>query len=177
VGDRQGQIPGERRVRLGRKSKTKKPVCVYLITFQDMAHRTDFPEYKGSRATNLNGDIPVYMPWCYFRAPVSTLQHQTEDGGMDLNNVAAKYREVFLRKLWSQRDRSGSLTAEWLSVWASLLPKTKPSPCTYECSLGPRNTCEFIFTNGPIWNPRGNPKQGGLLNEVYIAPCELCLLR
>jgi hypothetical protein len=58
---------------------------------------------------------------------------------MDLNDVAVKFREVFLTKLWSQRNRSGSLTDEWLNVWALLPPKTKHSPSTHECSLGPMN--------------------------------------
>jgi hypothetical protein len=47
-----------------------------------MKHRTDFPEKEEARATNPNGDILVYIVWWYFRTPVSTLQHQTEDGGM-----------------------------------------------------------------------------------------------
>jgi hypothetical protein len=127
-----------------------------------MAHRTDFPEHEGARSTTLNSDIPVYMPWCYFRAPVSTLQHQTEDGDMDLIDVAAKFRTVFLTKFWPQRNRSGSLTAVWLNVWASLPPKMKASSCTYECSIGPRNKIAFIFTNARKWNPRGRTKQSGL---------------
>jgi hypothetical protein len=141
-----------------------------------MAHRTDFPEQEGARATTLNGNIPVYIPWCYFRALVLTLQHRREDGRMDFIDVAAKFRAVFLTKFWCQRNRSGSLTAEWLNVWASLPPKTKPSPCTYKCCLVSRNKNAFIFRNARTCNTRGRPKQGVLLNEGYIAPCELCLL-
>jgi hypothetical protein len=54
-----------------------------------MAHRTDFPEHEGARATILEGDIVVKMPWYYFRSPISTLQQLTEDGGIDLVDVAA----------------------------------------------------------------------------------------
>jgi hypothetical protein len=100
-----------------------------------MTHRTDFPSPEAARATNLNGDILVYMPWGYFRAPVLNLQHQTKNGEKDLIDVAPKFRAVPPlpnppKKIGSQRNRSGSLTAEWLNVWGSLTPKTKPSPCT-----------------------------------------------
>jgi hypothetical protein len=82
-----------------------------------MAHRTYFPEHRIAGATNLNGDILVHMPWCHFRYPVQTLQHQTGDGGMNLIDVAAKFSAVFLIQFLSQRNRSASLTAEWLHVW------------------------------------------------------------
>jgi hypothetical protein len=64
-----------------------------------------------TRAKKLNRDILVYMPWCYLRAPVSTLQHQTEDGVMDLTDVAAKFRAVFLTKFGPKRTAVGLLTA------------------------------------------------------------------
>jgi hypothetical protein len=65
--------------------------------------------------TNLNGDI-VFMPWCYFRAPLSTLQHNSEDEGMGLIDVAAKFHTVILKSVWLQRNRGGPLTGEWLNV-------------------------------------------------------------
>jgi hypothetical protein len=64
-----------------------------------MAQKTDFPENEGARTTNLTGDILVYMPRCYIRAPVSTLQHQTEDGGMNFIDITAKFCTVFLTNL------------------------------------------------------------------------------
>jgi len=65
--DRQDQSPGERHVRSRIVSKTLNPVCAYIITLQDMAHRTDFPNPDGARATDLNVDILVYMVWCDLR--------------------------------------------------------------------------------------------------------------
>jgi hypothetical protein len=73
-----------------------------------MAHRTDFPEQEGARTTILNGDILVHMPWCCFRAPVSTLKHQPEDGVLDLIDVADKFHAVFLTTFWLQRNRNVS---------------------------------------------------------------------
>ena len=40
----------------------------HLITLQDMAHRTDFLNPDGARATNLKVDILVYMAWCDLRS-------------------------------------------------------------------------------------------------------------
>jgi hypothetical protein len=62
--DRQDQSPDERHVRSRIVSKTLNPVCAYIIALQDMAHRTDFPDLDGARATGLNVDILVYMAWC-----------------------------------------------------------------------------------------------------------------
>jgi hypothetical protein len=75
------------------------------------------------------------MPWCYFRSPASTLQQEMENGGMNLIDLAAKFRVVFLQNFGLKENRNGSLTAEWLNVWASLHPKTNPS---HECSIRPR---------------------------------------
>jgi hypothetical protein len=45
-------------------SKTLNPVRAYLITYQDMAHRKDFPDPDGALTTTLNVDIPVCMKLC-----------------------------------------------------------------------------------------------------------------
>jgi len=47
---------------------------------------------------------------------------------MYLTDVAAKCHALFLTRFWTQADRSGSLTAEWLNACASLSPRTKPLP-------------------------------------------------
>jgi hypothetical protein len=78
-----------------------------------MALSTNFPDAEGARAI--------------FRVPQSTLQSQTEDGGIDLIDVAAKCRALFLTRFRAKRDRSGSLTAEWFNVRASL-PARKNRP-------------------------------------------------
>ena len=61
-----------------------------------------------------------------FMFPVSTLHRQTEDECKDLIDVADKSRALFLTTFWVQGNRTGSLTAEWLSVWVSLFPNTNP---------------------------------------------------
>jgi hypothetical protein len=77
-----------------------------------MGHSKDFPEAEGACAI--------------LRVPLSTLQRQTEDEGMDLIDVAAKCPALFLTRFRTQVDRKGSLTAEWLYVWASLCARKKP---------------------------------------------------
>jgi len=57
------KVPGDRPVGTGPMSKTLNTVCAYLITLQDMAYSTDFPNPDGVRATNRNFDILVYMAW------------------------------------------------------------------------------------------------------------------
>jgi hypothetical protein len=128
-----------------------------------MAHNTDFPDLEGARATTLNG-ISLYI-WraAIFRVPLSTLQNRTEDGSTELIDVAAHCRALVLTRFWVPRYRSGSLTAEWLNVWASLSPRTN-SP---HIRVIPR-TVEYLgiyFHEWEIWNPRGRPKEGGLLTH------------
>ena len=45
---------------------------------------------------------------------------------MDLIDVAAKCCALFLPRFWALGERDGSLTAEWLNVWALLSPRTNP---------------------------------------------------
>jgi len=93
---------------------------------------------------------------------------------MNLTDVVAQCRALFLTIFWSQRYGSGSVTAEWLSVWVPLPPITNPPhiriiPSTWEY-------LSIYFHEWEIWNPRGRPNQGGLLNEECLTPCEPCLL-
>jgi hypothetical protein len=52
---------------------------------------------------NLNCDILLHMPWFYFRAPVSTLKHLTEDGGLEFIDVATKFLQFFLKTFGPKR--------------------------------------------------------------------------
>jgi hypothetical protein len=45
-------------------SKTTHRARALISTLQDTAHRTDSPGPERARATNLNGNILVYMAWC-----------------------------------------------------------------------------------------------------------------
>ena len=82
-----------------------------------------------------------------------------------------------LTRFWRQEERNGSLTAEWLNVWALLSPRTPPPPTTHEWSLGPWDIYATTFTKGRIWNHRGRPKQRELLNDGCKTPYDLCLMR
>jgi hypothetical protein len=70
-----------------------------------MRHKADFPVQEGARVTIANRDILLYtyMTWCYFRAPVSNLQHRMEDGGMAIIDVAAKFHAISTKILVSKK--------------------------------------------------------------------------
>jgi hypothetical protein len=61
-----------------------------------------------------------------FRVPLSTLTRRTEQGGLNVIDIAAKRRVLFLTRFWAQGERDGSLTAVWLNVWALLFPGMNP---------------------------------------------------
>jgi len=44
--------------------KTTNPLRAYNFTLQHMAHSTDFSNPEEALATNLKGNILVYMAWC-----------------------------------------------------------------------------------------------------------------
>ena len=97
-------------------SNTMHPVRAHPFTLQDTAHSTDLPASK-ERELHLLTAIFLYI-WhdAIVRVPLSTLQRQTEDGGLDLIDVAVKCYALFLVRFWAQGERDGSLTAEWLNV-------------------------------------------------------------
>ena len=75
--------------------------------------------------------ILTAISWCIWRDAIfmvllSTLQGRTEDGGLDMIDVAAKSRALFLTRSWAQGERDGSLTAEWFNVWTLLSSRTNP---------------------------------------------------
>ena len=65
-----------------------------------------------------------------FRVPLSTLQRRKEDGGLELLDIGAKCRALFLTKLRDQGTKEGMLTAAWLQRWGLREPKGNP-PHTY----------------------------------------------
>lgn len=124
-----------------------------------MANNTDFPEPEGARATNLKAISWYIWRGAIFRMPLLTLQSRTEEGSMDLINVGAHCHAFCLTRFRVQRYRSGSLTAEWLNVWASLYPRTNPAHIRVIS-----RTVEYLgiyFHEWEMWNPRGRPKEGG----------------
>jgi len=52
-----------------------------------------------------------------FRVPLSTLQSRKEDGGLELLDIEAKCRALFLTKMRDQGAKEGTLTAAWLQRW------------------------------------------------------------
>jgi hypothetical protein len=61
-----------------------------------------------------------------FRVPLSTLQRWTEEGGLNLIDVTAKCRSLYLTRFWAQGERDGSLTAALLNAWTLLSPGMNP---------------------------------------------------
>lgn len=59
-----------------------------------------------------------------FSVTLSTLQRRTKNGDMGFIDKAAKSRALFRIKYQTRGYSSGSLTVEWLNVWASLPPRT-----------------------------------------------------
>jgi len=52
-----------------------------------------------------------------FRVPLSTLQRRREDDGVELVDIEAKCRALFLTKMRDQEAKEGTLTAAWLQRW------------------------------------------------------------
>ena len=52
-----------------------------------------------------------------FRVPLSTLQRAKAAGGWDLLNIWAKSRALYIRRLRAQRQREGTVTADWMATW------------------------------------------------------------
>ena len=130
-----------------------------------MAHSTDFPDSDGARETNLMTISWYLLLGVVFRAPVSTAQQRTEDGGLNLLDVVSKCSVLFVR-FRTQGDNSRSLTAEWLKIWAS---RSQGKPVhTYGWFSGPFNTYSSVSTNGCIWNPiEDGRKREDLQKFVY----------
>jgi hypothetical protein len=148
--DRQGQSPGVGRVWSGPMSRTTNPVRAYLSTLQDMANSTDFPTPK-EHVRQLLTSIPFNI-WrgTIFMVPLSTLQRQTEVGGIDLIDVVAKCRALFLTSFLAQGDRRGSLTAEWLTI-------SQTEPPAHTCDPTDLRIPTHLFSRMDLY---GTPRAG-----------------
>jgi hypothetical protein len=89
----------------------------------------------------------------------------------DLIDVAAKCRVLFFNKFRAQGDRSQSLSAKAQCMSLTISQDECTAHKNDPSDLG--IPTHFFFTNGRIWNP----KEGGLLNQGCMTPCEPCLLR
>jgi len=75
-----------------------------------------------------------------FGVPLSTLQRRKQDGGLELLDIEAKCRALFLIKMRDQGAKEGTLTAGWVQRWNLRKPEgNSPNilriPQTYECLL------------------------------------------
>jgi len=70
----------------------------------------------------------VWFIWkgTIFRVPLSTLQRRREDGGLELLDIEAKCRGLFLTKMRDQGAKEGTLTAAWLQRWNLRKPEGNP---------------------------------------------------
>jgi hypothetical protein len=60
----------------------------------------------------------TYFIWrgATFRVPISTLQSQRTDGGLELLDIAAKCRALLLSRMYGQGDRPGSIMAAYFVI-------------------------------------------------------------
>ena len=63
-----------------------------------------------------------------FRFPISTLHKKKKNGGWDLINMKAKGRALFLHRMRTQSQRSGTVTLEWIRSW-DLESQSNNPPC------------------------------------------------
>ena len=61
-----------------------------------------------------------------FRVIITTLQRVKTDGGLQLLDIEAKCRALFLIKMRDQGEKEGTLTAAWLHRWDLREPKANP---------------------------------------------------
>jgi hypothetical protein len=106
----------------------KNPVRAHFVLSKIWYTAQIFPASK-EYERQLFTEISWYM-WrgAIWRVPLSTLR-RTEEGGLNLIDIAAKCRALFLTRCWAQGERAGSLTVAWLNIRTSLSPRTN-SPHT-----------------------------------------------
>jgi len=61
-----------------------------------------------------------------FRIVLTSLQRRREEGGLELIDIEAKYRAIFLTKMREQGARDRTLTAAWLQRWNLRKPGGNP---------------------------------------------------
>ena len=90
-----------------------------------MAHSTNFPISK-EHVRYLAKAIWFIWKGTIFCVPMSTLQHRREEGGLELLDIEAKCRALFLTKMRDQGAKEGTLTTAWLQRWDLQKPEGNP---------------------------------------------------
>jgi len=90
----------------------------------------------------------VWFIWkgTIFRVPLSTLQRRREEGGLELLDIEAKCRALFLTKKRNQGAKEGTLTAAWLQRWKLRKPEGNPPNI-----LRIPRTFEYLRINALEW--------------------------
>jgi hypothetical protein len=101
---------------------TKNQICARLLTLKDMAHSPDYPDIEGEWAATPHSNFLVHMTRFDLQGAAIHLTASDGKGGLNLIDVAAKFRVFCLTRFWAQGERDGSLTAALLNVWALLSP-------------------------------------------------------
>jgi hypothetical protein len=116
-----------------------------------------FPASKEHERQLLTAISWYILRGAFFRVPLSTLTRRTEEGGLNLIDIAAKCRALFLTRFWAQRERDGSLTVAWLNVWALLFSGMKFSHPTYTSNPREYGIPTYLFSWMGVY---GTPEAG-----------------
>ena len=88
-----------------------------------------------------------------FRVPLSTLQRRRQDGGLELLDIEAKCRALFLTKMRDQGAKEGTLTAAWVQWWNLRKPEGNPP----NILRIPRTLCPWMGVLGAQEAGRNTP--------------------
>jgi len=100
---------------------------VHVFLLAKIWHKTPIFPVSKDHVRRLAKAI-VWFIWkgTIFRFSLSTLQRRREDGGLELLDIEAKFRALFLAKMRDQVAKEGTLTAAWLQGWDLREPQGNP---------------------------------------------------
>jgi hypothetical protein len=101
-----------------------------------------------------------------FRVPISTLQRNKNDGGLEFCDVEAKSRALLIARIWTQGKLKGTLPAEWQEYWDIEAYKGNPP----QINRIPRNV-EYLRIyaqeSAYIHPPRDNESPKAFRRRIY----------
>jgi hypothetical protein len=82
-----------------------------------------------------NSNRLVHKPGCDLQGAAINSTRYDGERGLNLIDIAAKCRALFLTRFWAQGKGAGSLAAVWLNMWASLSTRANPPPHTHTLAI------------------------------------------